>query len=529
MVLSIHTRHDANVTVFDDTNVYDYLEIEKTANSRYFAFSGDRETFRKEFEEYVLPYIKQYDIDTVATCWVTDVQLEVLKELFDAKTEFIDYHHHVSHVHSAYMFTDQRDTDLVLSIDGGGDLEDYFHIYEFAGGVLTELEEIKVNLGKAYRIIGLLSPELYKDREKGYQMDRALSGKKMSLQSYGHVRDEYIQPMMNFYTNFMDEYDEENDDVTRNLSTFLTGIGHGDEKFLDLETARDVLATSQHVFEELVKEHLYPYLKRGTYNRLVIVGGCALNVTFNTMVNDELGVDIFTPPCANDCGISLGIAKQHSPHLELLQTPFVKTVIKNVDFVEKFRQDFASETATIEQIATYLAEGKVIATVVGDIEIGPRALGHRSYLASPLIDGMKNTLNAPTMKDREIWRPVAPMVCEDELTTYFDTTLPSPYMTFAPQVRPDKRDLLKEILHVDGSARVQTVGEDSWIYDLLKEFGKKTGTGILMNTSFNEKGHPLINDLEEAYNIFQGSDLDGIIIETETPGHMQPLQLFLKK
>lgn len=527
MILTIHTRHDANVTVSDTEHVETYLELEKIANVRYFEFSEDKDTFAKEFKAYVLPYIDVASIDKVLTCWVTPEQIEVLKQIFD-KAEFSTEHHHKAHVYSAYMFTEPRADDLVLSIDGGGDLEDYFHIYEFTDGKLSELKEIKINLGKAYRIIGLLSPELYKRQSEGYQMSHALSGKKMSLQSYGKVRKEYLKPIENYYRNFMAEYDEEKDDVTLNLSTLLSAIGHGDEKFLDQATSRDVLATSQYVFEQLVKEHVIPYIQSGKYKRLVVVGGCALNVKLNSLLNDDYGIDVFTPPCANDGGISLGLAKIANPDVAILPTPFIKTSIKNPQIVDQLKKNFTQKEVTLKELAAYLADGKVIATIVGDIEIGPRALGQRSYLASPLIEGMKDKLNAPSMKDRELWRPVAPIVPLDKLEEYFDSSLPSPYMTFAPQVKKNYRKLLKEVLHIDGSARVQTVTSDNWVFDLLKEFGKITGAEILMNTSFNEKGHPLINDLEEAYRIFAESDLDGVIFSTENPTKDSRLQLFLK-
>lgn len=528
MKLSIHTRHDANVTVFDGDNIIIYLEIEKIANIRYFGFSANKQEFIKQFNEYVAPYIIGFEIDTIIGCWLTDGQKDGLIDIFGENIRFENVNHHISHVNSAYVFTDARNDDLILSIDGGGDLDDYFYIYERNGDEFKLLKEVKVNLGKAYRIIGLLSPELYKHQDKGYMMDHALSGKKMSLQSYGNIVSDYMQPVRDYYYNFMDEYDEANDDVTKNLSVLLSKIGHGDKKFLDALTARDILATSQYVFEQIVTEYLYPFLKSQKYRRLVVVGGCALNVKLTSMINDQLGIEIFTPPCANDGGISLGAAKIHNPTLKKLESPFIKTSIKNKDHVNQFKSNYTHKQCSLAEIAKMLAGGKTIATVVGDIEIGPRALGNRSYLASPLIKGMKNKLNSKNMKDREIWRPVAPIVTSDKLTEYFDTNLASPYMTFAPQIKQDKRELLKEIMHIDGSARVQTVEKDNWVYHLIKEFGKITGTEVIMNTSFNSRGCPLINDLSEAFDIFVNSELDAIVIDFDQPSHESKLMVYFK-
>lgn len=512
--LSIHTRHDANITIFDLDGIKEYFEIEKITDKRYFSFKTDYNEFRKEFERHILPLISVYEISEIITCWLTNDQIRVLKDIFGPDVEFKSAHHHLCHVYSAYMFTQPREDDLVLSIDGGGDLDDYFYTYRWCQNKLHELSEIKINLGKAYRIIGLLSPELHKRQELGYIMDQALSGKKMSLQSYGKVRDEFIKPVEQYYINFMEDYDAKNDRVEKNLSILLNNIGFYGERFLDTENARDILATSQYVFEKILKQFLYPILQTGFYKRLIVVGGCALNVKFNSLVNDELGIEVFTPPCANDSGISLGAARMLYPILSnhILDTPFTRTKMRNYETAAAmFDSAYAKQVHNLTSIASLIAKGNVIATAVGDIEIGPRALGNRSYLASPFIKGMKDKINAPDMKDREIWRPVAPIVLAEDLNIYFDTILPSPYMTFAPQIKPEYRELLKEIMHIDGSARVQTVERGTWMYDLLTEFKNITGHGIIMNTSFNVKGHPLINDLSEAFDIFQNSKLDGII------------------
>lgn len=528
--VSIYTRHDANLTVAEGDSVRKYIEFEKLADVRYFSFSPKGEVFKSQFEKLALPHIDPQEVSSVVYNWTNDEQLGALKEIFPKAKEWKPVFHHISHVWSAYMFTEPRENDLIASIDGGGDLDDYFRIYSYRNGGVHELLEAKVNLGKAYRVLGLLSPELYKNQSKGYQMDHALSGKKMSLLSYGAVTEEYRKPLEDFYNDFMLDYDEKNDSVEKNLSLLLAKIGHGHEKFLDQDTARDVLATSQDVFEKIIEKHLYPFLDTGKYQRMIMVGGCALNVTMNTKIETDHKIEVFTPPCPNDCGISLGGAKISNPNLRILDNPFTNIAPTGKEALSKFETEFVSKEVTLDELATILNKGAVIATMIGPLEIGPRALGNRSYLANPLFSGMKDRLNSPSIKDREYWRPVAPIITIEKLPEYFDSVNPSPYMTFAPKVKQEYINLFKEVVHVDGSARAQTVTKESgWIYDLTKAVGKLNGIEMVMNTSFNRRGHPLINDYSEALSVFKESDLDGIVISENEPAKGERVRLFMKK
>jgi len=428
------------------------------------------------------------------------------------------------------MFTEPIENDLIISIDGGGDLKDYFKVFNYKKSKIEEILEVKINLGKPYRILGLLSPELYIDRKSGYKMDLPLSGKKMSLLSLGKITEEFKEPLREFYHKFMEYYNEEKDSVEINFRKLLDRIGFFNENFLDRETARDILATSQYIFEETIKENVYPLIEKGDYKRIVVVGGCGLNVTMNSKMYSDFGIPVFIPPCPNDCGISLGAAKIDNPNLKIFKNPFTDIKRLNESYLQKFRENFKRKKLSLEEIADLLSRGKIIGTMIGGLEIGPRALGNRSYLANPLINGMKNKINSKKIKDREYWRPVAPIVTFDSLNEFFDTDLPSPYMTFAPKVKEKYMQELKEITHFDGSSRIQTVSkEDGWIYHLLKLFGGITGKEILMNTSFNKKGNPLVQDYKEAYDLLKESDLDILIINECNPSREERMESFFKK
>jgi carbamoyltransferase len=177
--------------------------------------------------------------------------------------------------------------------------------------------------------------------------------------------------------------------------------------------------------------------------------------------------------------------------------------------------DIAGETADL------LAQGKVIGWYQGRTEFGPRALGARSILASPVDPHMQATLNE--IKDREDFRPVAPVVMEEHASDWFVGGKAAPFMLFVFDVRADKADRIPAVRHVDGTARVQTVNrtQHPLYYDLLAAFRQRTGVPILVNTSFNTRGEPMVNSPRDAVESFWTSPLDALVIGpflVEKPG-----------
>jgi carbamoyltransferase len=162
--------------------------------------------------------------------------------------------------------------------------------------------------------------------------------------------------------------------------------------------------------------------------------------------------------------------------------------------------------------AQLLEQGQVLGWFQGRMEFGPRALGARSILASPLEAGMHDRLNE--IKDREEFRPVAPAVLEEAAADWFEVGGRSPFMLFTDRVRPDKEALIPAVRHVDGSARVQTVAQASnpALYGVLKAFAARTGVPVLANTSFNTRGEPIVCTPRDALAAFATSPLDALAI-----------------
>jgi carbamoyltransferase len=165
-----------------------------------------------------------------------------------------------------------------------------------------------------------------------------------------------------------------------------------------------------------------------------------------------------------------------------------------------------------EEAAEILADNKVIGWFQGRSEFGPRALGARSILASPIQASMQEKLNE--IKDREDFRPVAPVVLEEEVDSWFVNGGVSPFMLFVYDVQPEKAGSIPAVRHVDGTARIQTINraQNAPYYDLLKAFYKKTGVPVLVNTSFNTRGEPIVNSPRDAVECFWTSPLDALVI-----------------
>jgi carbamoyltransferase len=188
------------------------------------------------------------------------------------------------------------------------------------------------------------------------------------------------------------------------------------------------------------------------------------------------------------------------------------------DEIEKFLKWTKAPYRRLENVtketAAILAQDKIIGWYQGRMEFGPRALGSRSILASPISAGMQSRLNE--IKDREDFRPVAPVVLEEQAGAWFDNAIFSPFMLFVYNILPDKAGKIPAVRHVDGTARIQTINRSQHpaYYDLLKEFYNITGVPVLVNTSFNTRGEPVVCTPRDAVECFWTSPFDALVINS---------------
>ncbi len=286
----------------------------------------------------------------------------------------------------------------------------------------------------------------------------------------------------------------------------------------------DVAYALQAVTEETVV-HIARHLERAYPSRnLVITGGVALNCVANGRVARETGFrNVWVPPVASDTGAPLGSALWH--YHQTLGRPR-EMVLDRVSYgleygPEKIEAAFNAAGLRTERlqgadmqrrVAQDLAAGRIVGWYQGRFEMGPRALGNRSLLADPRRPEMKDILNE-RIKSREPFRPFAPVVLAEAAARFFELDGPDPFMTKAPRVRPEARALIPAAVHVDGTARVQTIErtQNPRYYDLIKTFGELTGVPVLINTSFNER-EPIVARPEEAIACFLRTDLDVLAI-----------------
>jgi carbamoyltransferase len=286
----------------------------------------------------------------------------------------------------------------------------------------------------------------------------------------------------------------------------------------------DIARSLQALLEERVLEMADWLAERSGMPALAMAGGVALNCVMNAKVRDAGCFDrVWVQPAAGDAGTALGAAlwidwrERHRNRARRwsMDHAFWGPAYGD-DEIEKFLRWTGVAYRKLDDVAEegsrLLADEKVLGWYQGRMEFGPRALGARSILASPLHAGMQAKLNE--IKDREDFRPVAPVVLEERAAEWFVKGERSPFMLFVFDVRADKADRIPAVRHVDGTARIQTINraQNPRYYDLIAAFERRTGVPVLVNTSFNTRGEPIVCTPRDAVECFWTSPLDALLI-----------------
>jgi carbamoyltransferase len=292
----------------------------------------------------------------------------------------------------------------------------------------------------------------------------------------------------------------------------------------------DIGASAQLVLEEtLLKMANHVHRKTGEKN-LCIGGGVALNGVANYRILKEGPFEhLFIPPSPGDAGSAIGSA-QYAHYSFLRNSRYVDNEYqRNVSGIVYLGPHYNNEeidtflnsnnipyekyetAQLLEKVANLISEQNVVGWYQGKMEWGPRALGNRSILADPRDPKMKDVLNEK-IKHRESFRPFAPSILEEYASEYFELDIPSPFMLFVAKVK--KPEAIPAVTHVDGTGRLQTVSRSSnpMYYDLINEFFKLTGIPVLVNTSMNVKGEPIVNTPEQAYNMILKTEMDHLVM-----------------
>jgi carbamoyltransferase len=339
----------------------------------------------------------------------------------------------------------------------------------------------------------------------------------MALASFGEPR---------FAPTLMSAIDVRDDGTYTIAPLTLSEIaGPARERGGPLERANYDLARSLQLVLEVTALRLARWLRNESgSNRLCMAGGVALNCVMNARIRDaRIFDDVWVQPASGDAGTALGAAllvdaraRKPTEHWNMVHAylgpAYGDTEVE--DFLRLAKLPYRRTSDVARDSARLLAENKVIGWFQGGMEFGPRALGARSILASPIDPRMQAKLN--DIKDREDFRPVAPVVRQEDADDWFSGATEAPFMLFTFNVRPGREDRIPAVRHIDGTARVQTIRRDQHerYYDLLTAFNEHTGVPVLVNTSFNTRGEPIVCTPRDAIESFWTSPLDALAIES---------------
>lgn len=475
-----------------------------------------------------------------------------LKVLGDTKEIKILYSsHHLSHASSAY-YCSSFTNSAILTIDGVGEYSTTA-FYEGNGNQITLLKEISYpnSIGLFYSSITYFL---------GFKVDSG-EYKVMGLAPYGNRSSKKYEFFMNTIKNQLFINDELNEFVlNKNYFSFDHSLKMIDikkwENLFKIKSRQPESPLSQ-VYcdfalaaQTILEEHLIALVKQCraliSSDNLCLAGGVALNCSALEKV-EELNIfeNIFVQPASGDAGGSLGSALAvQNLYFQQIQNskidkfnPYLGPEYSDNEismFNKRLKLNpsfFQNKDELARTIAAHIAEGKIIGLFHGRMEFGPRALGNRSILADPRSSEMMQKLNL-SIKNREGFRPFAPVLLENDYSIYFNDVKQKPFMTFTKKIKPEYRfnesakelsfeekitqvrSLIPAVTHVDFSSRIQTINKDQneLLYNILIEFKKITGLGILINTSFNQRGEPIVCSPEDAYNCFVNTKIDILVM-----------------
>ena len=464
----------------------------------------------------------------------------------DKKIYFSD--HHLSHAASAF-FPSPFEEAIVLTADGVGEwatttvaigkgnnleIQKEIHFPHSLGllySAFTYYTGFKVNSGE-YKLMGLApyGEPIYEDKIKENLIDIKEDGSFHLDQTY-----------FNYATGLT---------MTSKKFHILFGQNSRDPKKEELTKFHmDIAASIQKVTEDIMIKLAKSLKEEFNISNLCLAGGVALNCVANgKILQSKIFDNIWIQPAAGDAGGSMGAAlalwhiEQNNPRLvnpsDDMNGSYLGPEYEQKQIEDELKKigaifEILSEDELIERTAYSLSVEEAIGWFQGRMEFGPRALGGRSILGDPRSPHMQKNLNLK-VKYRESFRPFAPSILREDLSEWFNVNVDSPYMLIVSDVSKDKiivmtedqknlfgieklnikRSEIPSVTHVDYSARIQTVHEktNKKYFDLIKKFKEKTGCPIVINTSFNVRGEPIVNTPTDAFNCFMGTELDKLVI-----------------
>ena len=509
-ILSGNAGHDGHIAYIDDGRLLFSIEAEKDSGARH-SFLCPDVLFR------ALGRIDDFpDVVAVSGWWHSDAPrkpkvaggylgpgcdtiIDKSYRLLGRDIRYFSSSHERSHILCSYGLSPFEQGQRCYALVWEGGLGAFYHVDSQVR--VRKLGSVIDYPGKRYGFLYALADDSFPAHQSWPRAEDA--GKLMALAAFG--RPGACGPQQKALIKLILDSPPEQmlypkAEFSRSI-LFNMGVQSQDFKDLAYEFSKQLIDRFMRFAELNLKDKL----------PLLISGGCGLNCDWNSVWKTcGLFEDVFVPPCTNDSGSSVGTAVDAMHHY----TGRAK-LSWDVYAGEEFIMDDADLSAItfhmldLREVARFLRDGNVIAWVQGRYEIGPRALGNRSLLATPFTTEMHQRLNR--IKQRESFRPIAPVCLEEELDRLFEHSGPSPHMLYFQRV---KTHSLPAVTHVDGSARVQSVNavQNARLYRLLVEFKAQTGYGVLCNTSLNFKGAGFINRLSDLVDYVYQQGIDGLVV-----------------
>lgn len=551
--------HDSAVCLFEDGKVIAAIEEEKLSGIKH------DNSFPHQAIKWVLQYSKKTisNVDTI--CWYEDPALKydrvkntlgkhwwkhrkewklfkkefeesegnlstyLAKKLnFVGKIQYVKHHH--SHLAFSY-YTSPFNNTIGISIDGVGEWETALAI-KCKDNVFEEINSIKFpnSLGLVYSTITAYLG--FKPNEGEYKV--------MGLAPYGEPNrfNHIFNKICKFNSNGIIEINQKyftwqysNTDMYTYELVKLIGLQPREAESKIEQEHMDLAATLQQWYESCFYFFVNNCMQSSDTANLVLGGGSAYNGTANGKLQKHTSVkNLWIPFAPSDAGSAIGACLYHWHNIlgnpKVIggdnQSPYLgpewdRDKLVSIISKEKFENKqlnvkiYNSKDKLLSKVATLINDGNIVGWFQGRTEFGARALGNRSILANPHLSDVRDRINR-VVKKREMFRPFAPSVTFEDYTKYFISESEVPYMNQVVKVTNYKS--IPSVTHVDGSARIQTVKREMnpLYYDLLKEFEKISGTPILLNTSFNLRGHTMTNDPKKAIWTFLNCDMNYLVL-----------------
>jgi carbamoyltransferase len=515
--LAIYSGHNASFTIAENGKILEVLDLERLVNIKNIGLAWYNPKINSTLDGYkhVLKYFEEkYGATKYENILCNHSDLKALSLITNSFHDFLkaknikSYGHQEGHAYNSFYQSDFEEADII-SFDGGGDDGCYnFYKANRKNGIEFIKYDPRVNLGEKYGYLGFHCKSI-KQEPIDLQGMIVYPGKLMGLVGYGNVLHDKLDAFRSYYTghHWSPEMRLEHIESLQ----ISTGMPVGKE-LVEGQLEKDIIATSQHMFETIFDEVLHDNITDRESN-LVLTGGCALNILNNTRVAQTRPT--FISPNPDDRGLSLGFMLAHLKPEEPFDSTYIgPEAFDKATLMEYVTKYNATEIKMIDIADRLFMRHKILGVVRGNMEHGARALGNRSIICHPSAPDMKNVLNQK-VKNREYYRPFAPVVRLEDVSKYFEWEGETRWMSFCPKVRPEWRGKLDAITHVDGTARVQTITreQNKFLYDLLTILSAQYEIGVLLNTSFNIAGKPILNTYRDAVWMLENTQMDGLILE----------------